>query len=147
MPMNWFRPKADAFGGSPIHLEMDPVGRSARTLVTSGSTTYVLPSPYRKLYVRLASGHCNTLAAGGTTVAVLQKVVGGTGTPVALTDGLTIEAMTAKVVSKFVMSSTATDADRLKGEADILQVQFINVGGITTQPAELNALVEALQIE
>lgn len=147
MPYNWFRAKPDAYGGAPVHLDLDPVGRSGRTLVTSGTTQLVLPSPYRKVYVRAVSAHCNSLAAGGTTVATLQKVVGGTGTPVSLTDGLTIEAMTAKVVSRFVMSSSATDADRLKGEADVLQVQFVNTGGISTQPVEFNVLAEVLQIE
>ena len=147
MPFNWFHPKPGAFGSVPEFSVLDPVGRSGRTLTTSGSTTYVLPTPYRKFYVRGASAQCSSLAAGGTTVAKIQKVVAGTGTPVVLTSGLTLEGMTAKVTSKIAMASTATDANRMVGEGDVLEVQFINTGGITTQPLELYVHVELQQLE
>jgi hypothetical protein len=148
MPYNWFRPKPGAFGGQPIHLELDPVGRSGRTLTTAGSTTFVIPTPYRKFYVRAASVHCTSLVgtSGSTTVKV-QKVVSGTGTPVALTNAKPLEGLTAKVVSSIAMASAATDANRQVNEGDILQAQFINVTGIDVQPVDLYVLVEGLQLE
>lgn len=144
---NFFHPKPDAFGGAPVHIELDPVGRSGRTLTTAGSTTYVLPTPYRKFYVRAASAHqTSVVGTSGSTVAVIQKVVGGTAVT-ALTNGLYLEGQTAKVSSKFAMASTTTDANRTVGEGDVLQVQFINVTGIDAQPVDLNVLVELLQLE
>lgn len=148
MSYNFFRPKPDAFGSRPIHLVLDPVGRSGRTLVTAGSTTLIIPTPYRKFYVRQASAVCVSLVGtSGSTVATIQKVVGGTGSPVALTSGLWLENMVAKVSSKFAMSSTATDANRQVNEGDVLQVQFINATGIDAQPVDLYVLAEGLQLE
>lgn len=148
MPYNWFRPKPGAFGAQIFHLELDPVGRSGRTLTTAGSTTFIIPTPYRKFYVRQGSAVCISLAGtSGTTTVKLQKVVGGTGTPVALTNATTLETMTAKVVSKIGMSSSATDAQRQVNEGDILQAQFINVTGIDAQPVDLYVLAECMQLE
>ncbi|MGJ0510189.1 MAG: hypothetical protein ACR652_24345 [Methylocystis sp.] len=146
----WFRrPKPDAFGTSPVILSVGPLGGSnllysTGVLVTQGSITFTIPTPYRKLAVRAASTHASTLVSThGTTVATLRKRVAGT-TVATITSALNLATGTAKVSNPFVIGSHSTvEADRICQPADVLEVVVVNTGTLVTEPVELYFNVEA----
>src|SRR4051794_9781584 len=104
MAFNWRRPKADAFGGAPVFLGIGPLGGSnllysTGVLVTQGTITFTIPSPFRKLWVRKVSTHANTLVSThGTTVAQLRKITGNSITAT-ITQALNLASGTARVAT------------------------------------------------
>lgn len=150
----WFRrPKADAFGTSPVILSIGPLGGTgllygAGVLVTQGSITFTIPTPYRKIAVRAAGTHANTLVSThGTTVATVRKRVAGT-TVATITAALNLATGTAKVTNPFVIGSQSTiESDRILQPADVLEVVVVNTGTLVTQPVELYFNIEANILE
>lgn len=150
----WFRrPKADAFGTNPTVLSVGPLGGTgllygAGVLVTQGSITFTIPTPYRKIAVRAASTHANTLVSThGTTVATVRKRVAGT-TVATITTALNLATGTAKVSNPFTIGTHSTvESDRIVQPADILEVVVVNTGTLVTQPVELYFNIEANIIE
>ncbi len=153
MSFNWRRPKPDAFGTSPVILSVGPLGGAnllytTAPLVTQGSITFTIGTPYRKLWVRGASAHASTLVSThGTTVAKVQKLRGTV--TAAITGSLNLASgMTAYASSKFTIGTATTiESDRIVQEGDLLQVVVVNTGTLVTEPVELYFNVEAFQLE
>ncbi len=153
MSFNWRRPKPDAFGSAPVMLNVGPIGGSnllysTGALVTQGSITFTIPTPYRKMWIRGASTHASTLVSThGTTVAKVQKLTGGTVTT-AITGNLNLATGTALANSKFTIGTATTiEKDRIIQEGEILQVVVVNTGTLVTEPVELYFNVEAFSLE
>lgn len=155
MAYNWFRPKPDAFGGNPVLLSsgiIAPAGVSS--IVQSGTTTIMIPTPTRKLYVRRVSSQQNvvivpgtsTANAGGVGVNLIKLNTGGTATTT-ISALFALASQTAFVSSAWALASGVTDGARLTAEGDLLAAQIISTTSITTQPTALAINVECLQIE
>ena len=139
----YFAPKPGRFGKQLITL-VTPCGLDTATSFTSSSTTtFDVPTPYRKLKYEKGSVHCRTLpgfsaAAGG--VATIFRVRSGTGT--AITASLTLDALTSGAASAFTV--ICSDPVMYINESDVFQVQVsLGTTSITTAAADLTFVIEA----
>lgn len=140
MAYNWFRPKGGRFGVAPVVLEAT-IAPGTNSLTANSTTTYYIPTPYRRLRFARAASQCTTVPvdSDGTATAIVYKVVGTDTT--ALTAALSLEALTANVAAVF--TSTATEPSRAIAPGNTLKVVVTNSSAaVDTHPVDLKFVVE-----
>lgn len=148
----YFAPKPGRFGKHPIFL-VGPAGVSPITTFTaSDTTTFNIPTPYRKLRYEKGSISNRGLpgfgaaGASGAGVATIFRVRSGTAT--AITASLTLDALTSLGVDAFTLLSTYTEDDLFINEGDNFQVQVsLGTTDVTTAATNLTFIVEAGVLE
>lgn len=154
--LNYFKPRPGRFGTQIAFLTLSSLGGSdyvggATLLTANDTTTFKVPSPYRKCRFVRASVVMKTIGidADGTILATVKKLTAPS-TKASLTDALSWEAagVTADTVAQFVTLSTATDAQRTlnAGESFIVDV-VSDSAAIDTQPANVNIVIEVEVLE
>lgn len=149
--LNFFAPKPGRYGTRPAFLTLSSLGGAnfiggATLLTANATTTFKVPSPYRRCRFVRASVVAGTIAidADGTVLATVKKLTAPS-TLVALTDALSWEAagLTADTVAQFVTISTVTDTQRTLSAGESFVVEVVsNSAAIDTQPANVNIVIE-----
>ena len=156
MPLNFFKPRPGRFGTQIAFLSLSSIGGAdyiggAAPLTVNDTTTFKIPSPYRKCRFVRASVVMKTIAvdADGTVLATVKKLTAPS-TKASLTDALSWEAagVTADTVAQFVTLSTATEAQRTLNAGESFIVDVVNdSAAIDTQPAGINITIEVEVLE
>lgn len=145
----YFAPKPGRFGKHPIFLSGPGSYTAITTFTASGTTTFNIPTPYRKLRFEKGSVSNRGLpgfSAAAAGVATIFRVRDGTAT--AITASLTLDALTSLGVNAFTILSTYTDDDLLINEGDNFQVQVsIGTATVTTTATDLAFTIEAGVLE
>ncbi len=154
--LNFFRAKPGRFGVAPAFLMVGPLGGAdmiggATLLTVNDTTTFKIPSPYRKCRFVRASTVAGTIAIDndGTVLATVKKLTAPS-TKVSLTDALSWEAagLTADTVAVYANVSTLTETQRTLGAGQSFIVDVVsNSATIDTQPAKVFIVIEVEVLE
>lgn len=147
MAVKHFRPsKNGRFGIEVDSTAFGNPGPISPVAVASSTVVYPLLTPLRKSYVERIGLNIGTLAAGAGTITVqffVRNSVGAKNN--ALTAAFDLKTGTTLTVREVAI--TASDSNRVVQEGDYLAADIVASSTITTQPANLLAVVELLPQE
>jgi len=141
-----FRPKPGRFGAQITHLDQGNPGTISPAVGASGTTTYKIATPSRKMYIDHCFYQINTLAAGGAAITgqfFLRNSVGAKS--VALTGTFDLKTGSQNTVLKPAI--TASENQRFVQPGDYLALDIVAAGTVTTQPTDVLYGVEAYVLE
>jgi hypothetical protein len=142
MPRNFFSPKPGRLGVLPNVL----VGRCARVIADSATTTYNFGGHPAKCYINRAIVSAGTVPAstGGTILATLQKYDAVANSAVTLTANIDLEALTANEGTAVSLLSTLTEAQQTLLPGDTVRLAVVTTSSVTTAEVDLVVNVELL---
>jgi hypothetical protein len=139
MPYNFFKPKPGRFGVECITFTVTP---SFGTLA-AGTVAHMLGGYAGKAIVNSISIAATTFPTAATSVvATLQKKPSGTA--VALTSGIDINAKTAQSAVTAGVLGTVSQANRTLNPGETLLLSVVTTGSVTVQPVGVVVTVELL---
>lgn len=142
----YFRPKPGRFGAAPELYSGDILGE-ATTIAGSGTTTYTIPIPFRKVRAFRGSLSQRTIivvASGAATVQIQRKP---SGSAINLFGTLDASTMTAQVAKKFPALATQKDSDLLFQEGDTALYTVVTTAAVNTQPVGWGVSLECTSID
>lgn len=139
---NFFQPKAGRFGVMPVALTVKPTFGT----LAAGTVSHQVGSYPKRCYISGISISAKAFPDAATSiVATLQKKPSGSA--VALTSGIDIDAATADtaVVGDFL--STVAESARVLNPGESLLLSVVTTGVVSVQPTDLVVTIELLVLE
>lgn len=134
---NWpfaFRPLAGRFGNM-LEFTDAAIGTGGTSVANSTTTTIMVPTPFTKTYVdRLSLAAITPAVSAGTVTVQFFKQSGATKTALTATTSIKNDVLTGANPATYNVAVTATDPTRLFQPGDIMLVDIVASGTITTQP-------------
>ena len=132
----YFKPKGGRFGLQLLHDWLGVGTISGTPMVASSTFRAIIPITYRKCQLQSLSIQVMVAAAGsGALTARAFKRSGGVDTALTATSDLTATQFTTLQKSyAFPFLTTLTDANTIFQVGDVLVVDLVAVGTVTTQP-------------
>ena len=130
----YFKPKGGRFG---LQLVSEAVGVgtiSGTPFVASATFRLILPVPYRKCQLLALSLQVSVAAAGSAALTVrAYKRTGGADTALTATSDCTATQFTT-LQKAYAWPITGTDANTIFAVGDLLVIDLVAAGTVTTQP-------------
>lgn len=142
-----FLPGPGRLGIHPTLINVGNSGDLAPTVTGSSTVRLRVPTPARKVIVEAVTVQVGTAAAGsGAITAQLFKRAAATPSSggTALTSTYDMKSATLDTPSAATMSATATAAQRTVQPGEILVIDIVAAGTVTTEPANVSFVVELL---
>jgi uncharacterized protein with WD repeat len=141
-----FRPKSGRFG---VMVDTNPAQiPSASPLTASSTVTFSFSPLYRNRAVSAISASALVIPAGGAAItATIKKWSVAAQAYVALATAFDLTSLTAKQVSVIPFDATVTTAQRSLTAGDLLVVDLICAGTVTTQPTGLLIVAEMFVLQ
>jgi hypothetical protein len=134
---NWpfaFRPLPGRFGNM-LEFTDTAIGTGGTSVANSATTTVLLPTPFTKCYVDKVSVAAIAAAASSGAVTVqFFKQSGATKTAITAATSIKSDVITGANPAVYGITITATDPVRLFQAGDIMLVDIVAAGTVTTQP-------------
>jgi hypothetical protein len=139
MSYNFFKPKPGRFGVECVTLTVKPTFGT----LAAGTVAHMLGGFSKRAIVSGISIAATTFPTAATSVvATLQKKPSGTA--VALTAGLDINAKTAATAVTSGVLGTASQANLTVNPGETLLLSVVTTGSVTVQPVDVVVTVELL---
>lgn len=111
--------------------------------LAAGTVVHILGAYPKKAYIANITVAATVFPTAATSIAAtLQKKPSGTA--VALTSGLDINAKTAATAVSGTFLTTITDANRVLNPGETLQLSVVTTGSVSVQATDLLVIVELL---
>ena len=130
----YFKPKGGRFGLQLVHEAVEVGTIGASPFVASSTFRIILPVPYRKSQLLSLSLQVAVAAAGSAALTVrAYKRTGGADTALTATSDCTATQFTT-LQKAYNWPITGTDANTIFQAGDLLVVDLVAAGTVTTQP-------------
>jgi hypothetical protein len=139
---NFFRPDPGRFGVMPVAITTKPVFGT----LAAGTVSHQIGAYPFRCYINAITIVAKVFPDAATSVvATLQKKPSGSA--IALTNGIDIDAKTADVAVAGTFITTLTDAQRTLNPGESLLLSVVTTGAVSVQPTDLMVIVELLVLE
>ena len=134
---NWpfaFRPLPGRFGNQ-LEFADTAIGTGGTSVANSATTTVLIPTPNTKTYVdRVSIAAITPAASTGAVTVQFFKQSGATKTALTAATSIKSDVLTGANPAVYAVAITGADPARLCQAGDILLVDIVAAGTVSTQP-------------